>query len=286
MKIYVGASVQSFKKNQDRAEAIHLEFGQDAILAIADGIGSVPSSEDAAEAIVNYSIDKLDNNLNIGFDDVFLACRESLIQNKVLGASTLILGKADSKGTSFAWCGNGCILHLRGHFWQKGSWYFPFALVNLLNPHIDSNGALYRYLSADTPVEVAVPSQLQLFWDSVGSGDIVLIASDGLGSSDELVVGKDDNDVLWERKPERWVYLFDRLNTFLLEVCSKREAFQDLLCDFIKQVLKDLKKDNLLEDDIALGIIITERVLNYYEGLREVEYDSADRENKGVLLSN
>jgi hypothetical protein len=284
MELYLSTSHLDFKKGQDRSDAKHMH-SDNAIIAIADGIASVPYSELAAEALVdqitsNSCFEETDLNIT----NAFHILRKHLVQEEIKGATTFILGRADNEKISLGWCGNGCILHLKGQFWKKGEWIYPYALSNHLIPHIDENGALFKYLSSDCSIEQATPSRLDLFWDYCGSGDILIIASDGFGSSEELPVGYDSNNLIWEEKPKIWGFLFEQLHKFLCENSMPKIPFQDALVQFNKDVIKEMKDKDLLEDDIAIGIIITEQVLEYYQ--KEWKNESYNRQDSRPLLLN
>ena len=75
---------------------------------------------------------------------------------------------------------------------------------------------------------------------------------------------KDNENRFWRNENPAIQLILKELNLFLLSN-SKEDVFKDQLIEFNMSILKKLKNENYLEDDASLGIIITEKVLNYYK---------------------
>jgi serine/threonine protein phosphatase PrpC len=171
--------------------------------------------------------------------------------------------------------GNGAIFHIRGNFNTfPASQLLPWTAVNYLNPHSVSKAGknvLYKLLSARSHGSQIDPTVLKLRKDIDVCGDIVLLCSDGIYSFDQTPMGRDSEDNIWISGEESMWLFFEALKGFFVG----RDHAETNLQDTIEAYLAELKTRNLVSDDCALGVLITEKALRYQESLR----NGAIREN-------
>jgi hypothetical protein len=77
------------------------------------------------------------------------------------------------------------------------------------------------------------------------------------------VILKDNQNRFWRNENPAIQLILTELDKFL-DLNKKTEDFEENLADFNNVVLLKLKKEDYLEDDASLGIIITKNVLNHY----------------------
>ncbi|RPH33033.1 MAG: hypothetical protein EHM93_06895 [Bacteroidales bacterium] len=253
------------------------------LIAIADGLGSFDKAELASSAIIKSIKDyfkKAETIKEVELQPLFEKLAKSLDYdiNKNLDENQKI--PENAYGTTsicaietqdffkIGYSGNGAILHLKGNFidFPEDIYYLPWCLKNYLNPHtVPENGkeALYKYLSYGASPKQYSPSIIEFTKDNLEFGDIIIICSDGIYSSDHDNVGKDSNGNIWLEVNKTLLKLIKTLRTYVLQNEDYKKETLELA---MKNYLKELKETlGGMDDDCSLGIIITGQALTYFK---------------------
>jgi serine/threonine protein phosphatase PrpC len=127
-----------------------------------------------------------------------------------------------------------------------------------MNPHARperGKNALYKYLSPFVNASAADPSIVTLTKDRL-YGDILLLCSDGISSSDQVTVGNDPEGQTWilHEAP------VTKLLTFLRQLLLEREApAEGDLQKGLERCLKELP----LDDDATVAILVTDKAVDH-----------------------
>lgn len=250
-------------------------YGTRSVL-VADGVGSLPYCGEAARYLVREGAGLLEQDGRIGqLSGCFGKLQKGLhvlaapaIQAEELRpgssyASTLLLATDTPTAIGVAYAGNGAIFHLPGDFTRFGNGLaLPWTFSNLLRPHsiLNAQGkaALTCHFDASGgPVE---PTTLWIRKDTQ-VGDIVILCTDGIFSTDQVPTGDPGDGTRWQEIP----YTLLRLHETL------REAFGDptpltseRLQMALQSLLDRLRAENELDDDATLGILVTEPAIHYH----------------------
>lgn len=275
------ADTLSYKdENQDAVNSIKMDLFN--ALVLADGIGSTKHAKEASEAAVYCLTQNLQNVWNVvpfnlkkifrkTFDD-FCSRIETLHRIRIAGekefGTTLLCAVESDDAFRFAYTGNGAILHLKGEFisFRPQQYLLPWCYANLLVPHtLSENGqeALYKYYGYGAGPLQTDPTVLELSKDSNGSGDIIILCTDGILSNDQLAIGKDNSNKLWKEESTAIGMLLNALRKAIEE---NEELTETILRKVIKEYLKELKAHQLMTDDSSVGIIVSARAQDYFRG--------------------
>lgn len=162
-----------------------------------------------------------------------------------------------------AYIGNGALLRIRGSFSLfPASYPLPWAAANYLVPHavpVDGRALLDRVISP-ARVEDALSADEIAFAKDPHYGDVIVVCSDGILSSDQAVVGRDEKGRLWVGVEPALLLLFDYLRDFL-----RRGTYHDeqLQCE-LEAYLTDLNRRGWVEDDCTVGVLITDEALEFH----------------------
>jgi PPM family protein phosphatase len=253
-------------------------------IVIADGIGSHFRAEVAASFCskkLKQILESLKPDDELNFETFYKDVKLALIdfaksteefdfntidKNKSLG-TTLICILDDGNKYHIAYAGNGSIWQVDGRFNKfSKSFYLPWNSINLLNPHcIEQEGkaALYRYISvSDTQHR---PTILTLNKNDFAPGELLIATTDGVYSNDAVPVGKDANETLWIKGEEALPLLYNHLSAFLSSnpIDAKNEDLEFAL----NQFLAELKEKQLMHDDTTIGVIVSERAIEFHQNL-------------------
>lgn len=284
MRRLIACATRSSKHNLNQDYCITVENPEIGAFGfiLADGIGSHFKSEisskfcsEALKKIIENlkSIDEL--NLESHFNDIKLSlCKyaectsefdiNSINKNASLG-TTLICILDCGKTYQMAYVGNGSIWYISGQFNKFGrNFYLPRNAVNLLNPHsIEEDGriALCRYLSISNAQHN--PTIITLSKDQSAPGEIIIASTDGFYSSDKILIGKDNDNKLWIKVDEPVLILFEHLSKLLYR--DLNEAKNKDLEVSLYELLDELLKNSIMNDDASIGAIISEKTIEYYQ---------------------
>lgn len=240
-------------------------------IILADGIGSMAHSDQASAQVAHWlrqALEALDTAGQLDIIALFSGCHHALIDvftekfagegtfHELLGTTLVCLLETDDEFL-LAYVGNGAALHLRGTApAHLENFCIPWDAVNYLAPHSayqKGRSPLYRYMSADPDAGRVLPTVVRVTKDKDGWGDLFMICSDGLYSSDnapiDLRESADGNRFI--QFDEKLSLFFDRLKD--LSSAGSEEELDRLLCDF----LQHLDDQRLLGDDCSLGLILT-----------------------------
>ena len=271
------ATITPKSENQDNSNAVSINNVNSVF--VADGLGSYSYAKEASKQVVNFlissanSIDGADNrNISPNFTTIFKNTKDNLIEfandfysinpkqtENNLGTTLLVALENESK-IIFSYVGNGGGWHIKGNFSEFPSNYlYPWNAINILNPHtLPENGkeALYKLISDSEDYNECIPSIIELHKNNE-VGDIFMICTDGIFSSDKYKAGKNDKGI-WVKYEHSMFKFFEYLNHFFksCELYSK-----EALTDILNQYLAEIK--NQLDDDATIGIIITKETLNF-----------------------
>jgi serine/threonine protein phosphatase PrpC len=275
-------------ENQDYGVTAKNQAVPMSAMIIADGLGSFEYAELAAREVVEFVRGQIENAVPEDAPDpsvLFHHAKTHLVEfaNQFSEEKKISLDRARSFGTTLiagletithltlGYAGNGGIWHLRGNFNHfHESKYLPWNAVNYLNPHSVQGSAgkeeLYRLLSLADDTDEAVPSVFRMEKDESYFGDIILICTDGIYSSDQVPVGKAGDGSLWISAEKIMPLFYDHLNAYF---AGPGEWTDQTLEKAMQEYLNTLKEQKLLEDDATLGVLITAKTLAYQQKFRK-----------------
>jgi serine/threonine protein phosphatase PrpC len=264
------------KPNQDYCETFNNPSLNFKGVIVADGLGSHFKSELSSKFCVKRLKENLENidHLVINYSELFLKIKKDLeiyAENNLtpeekastfLG-TTLICALEFEDEYQIAYIGNGSIWQISGNFNHfSASRSLPWNSINLLNPHnIEEEGEskMFKYIS--TADVSSIPSVIKLSKNEDAYGDIIVIATDGIYSNDEAKIGKDNKGVIWEMGEETMIELYKSLNELFVK--SPIEIKEDDLKFELEKYLNLIKEQDIMDDDTTLGLIISEKVIQY-----------------------
>lgn len=259
--MFISAGHLAVKSDQDRSDFLLDEDQLGGKLVLCDGIGEFPDSGKVAALVCKLLIEKNCNSVDdVLYDQELIEAKES----GLTGGTTVLFCSAKKSKLHIEYLGNGGIVHLSGDFYQNSFNGIPYQYSSIMNPHVSDDGALLRHISHHSGKTEMASTKIDLNVNSV-SGDILLMYSDGVNSQENNVLLKDENGRYWRNESEAVLTILNHLHAFIVENSSLvKEQFQEQLVGFNRLILKELKVLNLLEDDAALGILISDDVLNFY----------------------
>jgi len=277
-KSIVGVATASLKDvNQDYCICKRFDKIGYTAVAVADGLGSYTNAEKAAGFVCKKLMSILDG-YNLGqkfrlehiFEEINHALREFAEKDSngdfsaLSYGTTLLCCLENQEEIMLGYVGNGGIFHIRGNFevFPKTQ-YLPWNSVNLLNPHsIPENGrnALYKLLQPNkTTYEQSIPSIINLNKDEDLFGDIIVVCSDGIYSYDEVSIGKDAQGRIWVSGEESMSIFYNMLSQYV----KKEKITNESLSSFLSDFLSELKVKKLVDDDVSIGVLFTNKAIEY-----------------------
>lgn len=270
------------ESNQDAFCQISISKSNINVMAVADGIGSAYKAEVGSQFVAAKAVELVSqaivNDKEVDYKEIFAETQKQLhqkvaaefadelpsLQSNSFG-TTLIVAVDRPESFTVAYVGNGCAYHLFGNTTKfPADFYIPWNAVNFLNPHTfpdktSKKESLYKFIS----YEVLTPDQLVPAIVSVNkchdSGDIFVIGTDGLDSSDHVMFGKANNAVWQVSKPN--IHLLCQELQRLTESAAPVDEghLGQLLGDFMDA----MKNAGQMDDDTTVGIVISARALRY-----------------------
>lgn len=252
--MFISAQKIDVKSSQD---FVFSDFKNQSLL-ICDGIGDFSDSG----IVAKFLIDEYSKQNSIELESLVQECLKKIKQNKIIGGTTLIHARLQDQGVSISYLGNGGAISLGGNFFDNPISNFPYKFTELINPHINVSNELFRHLSHNSSIEELRLSKITMNLNHP-NGDILLFYSDGITSLEEKLILKDEEERYWRAESKSLIIILNELDIFLRTL--KPEPFQDQLEYFNLEILEKLKAKELLEDDASLGIMISQKVLDYYQ---------------------
>lgn len=281
----IAAASQTHKStsNQDFFETVNNKNLLFAGVIVADGLGSHARSELSSKFAVESLKRKLEDCetlMVLDFDKFFNEIKHELKEyalksltdeerlNNPFG-TTLLCALECEDVYKIAYVGNGAIFHVSGGFNLFGSKrYIPWNVNNLLNPHTVEEGgksAMYKFISINDEISCK-PTLIQISKSEDVFGDIIIIASDGVYTNDELKIGKDDDGVVWIMGEESEILLLNKLDLYFKE---NRDLNEKNLQQTLDHFLTQMKEKNIMHDDTTLGVIISPKVVCFQQTLKK-----------------
>jgi hypothetical protein len=259
--MYFSAQHIDVKLNQDRSGSSKNDDIQK--LVICDGIGEFKDSDLVAELTVNNFIE----SDNLDFLKLMEILKSSTSPETEGGTTFISANHCEKNIIKLEYLGNGGIIHLHGDYGMNPNTEVPYRYNDLMHPHISPSGKLTKHISLNSGENELRSTKIEVNLD-YDSGDIVLLFSDGISSLEDKFILKDAEARFWRYENSSIQRILKDLDLFLKEN-SRSIDFRNRLVQFNKNVLKDLKNENYLEDDASLGIILTDKVLKLYSGLND-----------------
>jgi PPM family protein phosphatase len=263
-------------KLEENEDATCIDSGVPA-LAVADGMGSFVYSGDAARFVTGEIISLLSQRVaKQTLSQLFTKVQISLQQHatpfvlaeqlnpKRSFGTTLLLAMELPEALSIAYIGNGAIFHIPGDFFTHAPTRagIPWTFGNLLRPHTIPKGpaALVRYFDASGETEFVEPSMLLVGKDRT-VGDILLLCTDGVYSSDEARVSRPDDGTAWHEISPALMAISQALRT---EFCKPTALTAERIQLALQNTLDNLRASGALDDDATVGLLITEKAVDFH----------------------
>lgn len=284
-KSIIGCDTLSLKDiNEDAVVAKYVEKFDCNVIAVADGLGSFQKSDLASKFVCENLVDIIERDgiKALSLDKVFEEITSNLKEHskKVIEnedqqlesfmGTTLICCIETIEEFLIGYVGNGGIFHLRGDFniFPK-RYHLPWNSINMLNPHSvvhKGKNALYKLISPNSTPPQFTPTILKLKKDTLYSGDIIMLCSDGIYSYDEVLIGKDAGGEIWISGEGSMELFYTHLRRFFSNEEWNNENLQACIGDY----LNALGDENLIDDDISVAIIVSDRVIKHQQDLKKV----------------
>lgn len=239
------------------------------VFAVADGLGSFSAAAEASKQTIEYVKQRADVIIKPDSEvllDLFQKINNHLcelakdyeykhLDDKKLFGTTLILGIEDTDKVTFAYLGNGAIIHLRGTVAEFKDNDDPWFASNLLNPHtVPQKGdeCLYKFLTNNITYH-GQPSIITVEKDST-AGDAFIICTDGISSQDHFQLYQLENIGL-----ARIV-----TDNFLLDLYHILKKFKNTDNPNLENVIDEFLNNNKekFKDDATLAILLTNSFLS------------------------
>lgn len=275
-------------KNQDGFCEAYVQSCKARIIAIADGVGSSLYAEKGSRTVTTKAVElikkaieskepvdfnEIFDEISIDFDTIFDQVQSALdaeVESEFTDEHQLSELKPASYGTTLivgidlpdrfiaAYVGNGSIWHVSGLFNTFPKIVsLPWNAVNLLNPDTIMSGgkeALYKIFFYKGKKKHHRPTVLQISKQAEAPGDIFILTTDGVYSSDHAIAAKDVEGDIWIPSTTQLGLLYDALKTYV-------EGNDDINDESLKRMLDTylahIKEAKIMDDDTTLGIFIS-----------------------------
>jgi hypothetical protein len=287
------ASCTRKEKNQDSYFETYVEKAHARIIAVADGVGSSYKAEEGSRKVAAKAVELLKqiiesnetvsfnsifDKIQIDFDGIFDAVQAdldamverdypnelSLLKPASFG-TTLIVGIDMPDRFVAAYVGNGSIWHVSGLFNTFPPMVcLPWNAVNLLTPDTIMNGgkeALYKMFFYKGEKKYHRPTVLQISKLKESPGDVFIITTDGVNSSDHAIAGKDDEGDIWIPSTAQYGLLQDYLKAY---VEGNDNINDETLKAMLVRYLTHIKEAKIMDDDTTLGVFISAEAKKHF----------------------
>src|SRR6185295_17903681 len=102
------------------------------------------------------------------------------------------------------------------------------------------------------------PSLIEISSDTE-SGDIILICTDGIFSSDQAECTKDGFGDVWQKSDSRIMLFFEHLKIYFTQKLFTNQSLEKML----KGYLNALLYNKMIDDDATVGVVILPKVMDY-----------------------
>jgi hypothetical protein len=132
----------------------------------------------------------------------------------------------------------------------------------MLNPHtVEEDGKEVLYKIFSWKGDSCSPSVFEIQKNRDLPGEIFVLATDGVYSSDHNIPGKDSEGEIWIPSSKTTEKLFNFLKNYLLEPSISESSLKKAI---EINYLLDLKQHKEMDDCTTVGIIITEKCVDYF----------------------
>jgi serine/threonine protein phosphatase PrpC len=261
-------------------------------IAIADGVGSSSFSYLASKLAVEEFIKKIkeydehNNKIDeMGVVSIYneiskkieIECVKLKEQKKLnniqnMMQTTLITLVETDDRYILNYIGNGSIWYIRGDFWKfdltKRIW--PWCITDLMLghsiPNAEGKEVLEGYIGPEFNPENYI--QCMSVFKNKKYGEIFVLTTDGISSSDHLIIGIDNNNKVWI---EINIYIQNLLERYLIKFFhdfKESKTGNISLRSYIEKFLND----NTFNDDATLGLLISPKVIESYLNVNADHY--------------
>ena len=252
------------------------------LIAIADGVGSAAKPDEGSRFVANKAVELLETVIResqpLDYPKLFATLQQeldSMVTRKygqtagILAdnalATTLIIGVDTPDTFTVAYVGNGCAYYIPSDFIDfPDSYPMPWNVVNLLSPHSSLNSKtgrdeMFKFFGLRADQNQSEPTVVTV-WKDQKKGEVFIIATDGLASADHVRFARrpGSND-LWMLSSEKVSMLCKDLRNCIKAKHVIADNLQEMLLDFIQT----LKENELMDDDITIGIVVSPKALEY-----------------------
>lgn len=281
MNSIISCASQTHKKNkpnQDYCTSFtNPKLGIKGVI-VADGLGSHLRSEISSKFCAERLKEKLEtvDSPQINYKKLFAEVKTELKifadtelnaeekASTILGTTLICAVELDSE-YQIAYVGNGSVWQISGNFNHfSASRSLPWNSINLLNPHNrEENGEskMFKYIS--TADVSTIPSEIKLSKNEDAYGDIIVIATDGVYSNDEAKIGTDSKGIIWEMGEDTMIELYKALNALFMN--NPSEISESDLHFELEKYLTLLRERDFMDDDTTLGMVISNRTIQYQQ---------------------
>ena len=220
----------------------------------------------------NIDFDRIFDEIQTGLDcKVETEFAEELASLKPSSfGTTLIVGIDFPSRFIAAYVGNGSIWHVSGLFNTFPEMVcLPWNAVNLLTPDTIMSGgkeALYKIFFYKGEKKHHKPTVLQLSKLRETPGDMFIITTDGVYSSDHAIAGKDDEGEIWIPSTAQFGLLNDYLKNY---VEGNEEINDETLNQMLVRYLAHIKEAKIMDDDTTLGVFISPEAKKHFMDSRK-----------------
>jgi serine/threonine protein phosphatase PrpC len=259
--VYLSCNHKGLRKNQDRTGVSITS--DDQRLIICDGIGSYSGSGEIAELVVRSFRD----NRTADIREIIAGVDESnLTALEEPGGTTVITGNIKTTDSGpvarLEYLGNGGCVHLSGNFAADLSNGIPFRYHHVILPHVNSERALIRHFSKGSSAKLPPPGRIDLSLNH-SYGDILVFFSDGVTTLEDEGVVEDGQGRYWKIQSRTLITVLQKLHELLSSLTSP-DDMAAVLAAFNEDLVNDLVANETVDDDVSIGFIITDTVLDHY----------------------
>lgn len=247
-------------KNQDYAD--HCDKG----LVLCDGIGSMKDSGVIAKEVVDTFIEQFISEDFFEDQELVNKVSQKVKDLSLTGGTTLIFGRElSNQNFRIGYLGNGGLIHFRGDFFFEKIGDTINHYSNLIIPHVDRKGALTKHISFDSKERSIQLSTFDLSLNS-DRGEILLFYTDGIGSLETQFVADMKEHGFWRMEVELIQDILLSIHQELLKKVEKGNRERSFF-EMIKAKFEELNKLGRFEDDVSIGLVINEKVFDYYNSI-------------------
>ena len=259
MMFFISAKSIKVKMDQDRV------YVSENNILLCDGIGSYKRSGEVADIAIQH-LQYANNHLEL--KSFIITAHAEILSNQIIGGTTMLsaIVMEDNSKMMLAYLGNGSIYHFNGDLFDQPDSYKDLnkvhRYINYLLPHVDKDGALLKHISNYSTDEELEPSSLELSLNGL-HGDVIFMFTDGISSLEEDLIIADDQSRVWRNQSENVNSIFNDWDIWMKANCL--DINKEKIDKFLEDELGLLKENKKLDDDASIGLIMTERAIDYYK---------------------